>query len=161
VSSIRVSVRNDLTGSPSSLPRAAFKRRPVFGSCGPTHEMKAAADWNLAGQIAPWSGCLMRSILPTHPFACRPSHRWSIYRLPRVLVALRVRLDLSDGQFQQHLCGHDIRRVQRRVSAALFGNEGGTRTLIQQQPRIAGVGIERAYGLRHDCIIVTHSGDEC
>jgi hypothetical protein len=57
---------------------------------------------------------------------------------------LRVRLDLSDGQFQQHLCGHDIRRVQRRVSATQFGKEGGTRTLTQSPPRIAGVGIERA-----------------
>jgi hypothetical protein len=54
---------------PVPLAKVAFKRRPAFESCGPTHEMKAAADVNLAGQIAPWSGRLMRSILPN-----RPSH---------------------------------------------------------------------------------------
>jgi hypothetical protein len=72
----------------------------------------------------------------------RPSRRWRAHCL-----ALRVRLDLSDGQFQRHLCAHNIRLVQRWVIAAQFGKEGGTRTLIQPPPRIAGVGIERAYGL--------------
>jgi hypothetical protein len=51
-----------------------------------------------------------------------------------VQVALRVRLDLSDGQFQQHLCGHDIRRVLRWISAPHFGKQGGTRTFIQPRP---------------------------
>jgi hypothetical protein len=56
-----------------------------------------------------------------------PSHGWRVHRLPSARVALRVRLDLSDGQFQQHLCGHDI----RRISASQYSKEGGTRTLIQ------------------------------
>ncbi len=70
VLSIRESVRNDRTASAPPFAKAAFKRCPASGSCGPTHEIKAAPDKNLAGQIAPRSGRLIRSIPPTYPSAC-------------------------------------------------------------------------------------------
>jgi hypothetical protein len=81
------------------------------------------------------------------------SGRWRVYRQVNAPVALRVRLDLSDGHFQRHLCSQNIGQVQRGVGAAHFRKEGGTRTLIQPSARISAVPIERAYGFGYYRII--------
>src|SRR5262245_2338029 len=70
VSSMGSSVRNDRTASAPPLAKAAFKRLPASGSCGPTHDIKAALDKNRAGHIAPWAGLSISSMPPMQPTAC-------------------------------------------------------------------------------------------
>jgi len=147
---------------------------PVIGLVGGVAEYRFAAtrsaDTGSAKDPGPksreWTAALLiilvrRRARRRHNAAAGGSRRWRVYRHLSRLLRSGVRLDFSDGLFQTHLRSHDIRQVQRQVDTSHFRKEGGPRTIIQPSARIPCVPIERAYGLGHYRIIVSHCVDEC